>query len=91
MGSLEHGVLITCEKTLDIRGYRVESIEQSPDQNDRRVIAKRVFDALCEKYPDRYIALIVEPPMLAPELATGTPGAAITAATASASTPGSGN
>lgn len=49
----------------------MESIEQSSDQNDRRVIAKRVFDALCEKYPDRYIALIAEPPPLPPELATG--------------------
>jgi len=45
-------------------------IEQSPAQNDRRVIAKRVFDALCEKYPDRYIALIAEPPL--PELVVRT-------------------
>jgi hypothetical protein len=26
--------------------------------DDRRLVAKRLFDALCEKYPDKYIALI---------------------------------
>ena len=25
---------------------------------DRRVIAKRIYDALCDCYPDKYIALI---------------------------------
>jgi hypothetical protein len=30
-------------------------------QNDRRDIAKRVFDGLCAKYPEKYIAL-VQPP-----------------------------
>ena len=29
--------------------------------NDRRVVAKRIFDALREKYPDKYIALIQPP------------------------------
>ena len=25
---------------------------------DRRVIAKRIYDALCAHYPDKYVALI---------------------------------
>jgi hypothetical protein len=25
---------------------------------DRRVVARRLFDALCAQYPDKYIALI---------------------------------
>jgi hypothetical protein len=33
--------------------------------NDRRVVAKRIFDALREKYPDKYIALI-QPPNVEP-------------------------
>ena len=33
--------------------------------NDRRAIAKRIFDALREKYPDKYIALI-QPPDVEP-------------------------
>jgi hypothetical protein len=33
-----------------------------PDRNDPRYIARRVFKALCGHYPDRYIALIEQPP-----------------------------
>jgi hypothetical protein len=29
-----------------------------PPNNDRREIAKRIFDALCAKYPEKYIALV---------------------------------
>jgi hypothetical protein len=29
-----------------------------PPDRDRREIAKRIFDALCEKYPQKYVALI---------------------------------
>jgi hypothetical protein len=42
-------------------------MSQSP-LDDRRAIAKRVFDALCEKYPEKYVALIQprdEPPLQA--------------------------
>jgi hypothetical protein len=30
----------------------------SGEIEDRRIVAKRLFDALCAKYPDKYIALI---------------------------------
>ena len=30
-------------------------------QSDRRAVAKRVFDALCAQFPDKYIALIQPP------------------------------
>ena len=29
-----------------------------PPDKDRREIAKRIFDALCSKYPEKYIALV---------------------------------
>jgi hypothetical protein len=43
---------------------------------DRRVVAKRLFDALCAKYPDKYIALIqprevAEDRLPAPDLTAG--------------------
>jgi hypothetical protein len=45
-------------------------MEQPPlDQNDPRYIARRLFQELCALYPDRYIALIEQPPLLPPELA----------------------
>lgn len=42
----------------------------------RRAVAKRLFEALCAQYPDKYIALIqprdvANELMPAPELATG--------------------
>ena len=27
-------------------------------ENDRREIAKRIFDALCAKFPEKYVALV---------------------------------
>jgi hypothetical protein len=30
-------------------------------KEERRVIARRIFEALCEHYPDRYIALVERP------------------------------
>ena len=43
--------------------------ERQPPQladNDRREIAKRIFDALCMQYPEKYIALVLPPdPVLA--------------------------
>ena len=30
-------------------------------QDERRVIARRIFAALCTQYPDRYVALVEEP------------------------------
>jgi hypothetical protein len=29
-----------------------------PADNDRREIAKRIFDALCAHYPQKYVALV---------------------------------
>jgi hypothetical protein len=36
----------------------------------RAFIARRLFKELCALYPDRYIALIEQPPLLSTELAT---------------------
>ena len=41
-----------------------------PDHNEPRYIARRVFKALWAHYPDRYVALIEQPPLLSTELAT---------------------
>jgi hypothetical protein len=30
-------------------------------KEERRAIARRIFEALCEHYPDRYIALVEQP------------------------------
>jgi hypothetical protein len=47
------------------------NVDQPPqDQNDPRFIARRLFKELCALYPDRYIALIEQPPLLSTELAT---------------------
>jgi hypothetical protein len=44
---------------LDV-GASVTKPAERPRQadNDRRQIAKRIFDALCTKYPQKYIALV---------------------------------
>jgi hypothetical protein len=31
---------------------------QHAESEDRRIVARRLFDALCAQYPDKYIALI---------------------------------
>jgi hypothetical protein len=41
---------------------------RKPAEHDRREIAKRVFDALCGQYPEKYIAL-VQPPDPVPAVA----------------------
>jgi len=46
---------------------------KSQADDDRRPIARRIFAALCARYPDRYIALIEQPPVHPPELATASP------------------
>ena len=46
-----------------------------PDQNDSGYIARRLFNELCALYPDRYIALIEQPPSLSTELPTTTASA----------------
>jgi hypothetical protein len=44
------------------------NMDQPPlDENDPRYIARRIFKALCARYPDRYIALIEQPPLHAAE------------------------
>ena len=30
-------------------------------KEERRAVARRIFAALCERYPDRYIALVEQP------------------------------
>ena len=30
-------------------------------KEERRAVARRIFEALCERYPDRYIALVEQP------------------------------
>jgi hypothetical protein len=58
----------------DRDGLNVEQPHQ--DQNDPRFIARRLFKELCALYPDRYIALIEQPPSLSTELPTTTASAA---------------
>ena len=29
-------------------------------KEERQAVARRIFEALCERYPDRYIALVVQ-------------------------------
>jgi hypothetical protein len=36
-------------------------MEAGPAQDERRDVARRLFAALCARYPDRYIALIEQP------------------------------
>jgi hypothetical protein len=47
-------------------------MENPQAQDDRRTVARRLFDALCAQYPDKYIALIhdvANERLPAPELA----------------------
>jgi len=30
-------------------------------KEEQRAVARRIFEALCERYPDRYIALVEQP------------------------------
>ena len=34
-------------------------MRQRAEIEDRCVVARRLFDALCSKYPDKYIALVL--------------------------------
>ena len=48
-------------KVLGWRAPMTQSADSEPAQppeKDRREIAKRIFDALCEKFPQKYVALI---------------------------------
>ena len=38
-----------------------EPIMTPAEIEGRRVIALRLFDALCSHYPDKYVALIIQP------------------------------
>jgi len=48
-------------------------------REERQVTARRIFEALCEHYPDRYIALVERPGSIEPtptaDSATATAGA----------------
>jgi hypothetical protein len=50
-------------------GWSPDMERPPPDQNDSGYIARRLFNELCALYPDRYIALIEQPPLLPHELA----------------------
>ena len=53
---------IDSEVAQSVVGAAVPAILAEGTQNnmmeDRRVVARRLFDALCAQYPDKYIALI---------------------------------
>jgi hypothetical protein len=34
---------------------------KSLTKEERRAVARRIFEALCEQYPDRYITLVEQP------------------------------
>ena len=34
---------------------------KSLTKEERRAVARRIFEALCRQYPDRYIALVEQP------------------------------
>lgn len=34
---------------------------KSLTKEERQAVARRIFEALCERYPDRYIALVEQP------------------------------
>jgi hypothetical protein len=36
-------------------------MRQRAEIEDRCFVARRLFDALCSKYPDKYIALVLPP------------------------------
>ena len=36
-------------------------MKSSRTREERQIIARRIFEALCERYPDRYIALVERP------------------------------
>ena len=42
-----------------------EHVMTPAEIEDRRVVALRLFDALCAHYPDKYVSLIIQPPDVA--------------------------
>ena len=40
------------------RGWRPMMAKRAAETEDRRIVAKRIFDALCAAYSDKYITLI---------------------------------
>ena len=40
------------------RGWRPMMAKRAAEIEDRRIVAKRIFDALCAAYSDKYITLI---------------------------------
>jgi hypothetical protein len=40
------------------RGWRPMMVKRAAEIEDRRIVAKRLFDALCAAYSDKYITLI---------------------------------
>ena len=42
-------------------GDGAEQMTEVSEIDDRRAVARRLFDALCAQYPDKYIALLQPP------------------------------
>ena len=40
------------------QGWRPMMVKRAAEIEDRRIVAKRLFDALCAAYSDKYITLI---------------------------------
>jgi hypothetical protein len=38
-------------------------------KDERRAVARRIFEALCAQYPDRYVTLVEQPGRAEPEAA----------------------
>jgi hypothetical protein len=41
-------------------------------KDERRAVARRIFEALCAQYPDRYIALVEQPGRAEPDVPADT-------------------
>jgi hypothetical protein len=52
---------------------------KSLTKEERRVVARRLFEALCAHYPDRYIALVERPERAKPTIVGGTAASTIAA------------
>lgn len=53
-------------KTSNSMGPEMKSLTKE----ERRVVARRIFEALCVHYPDRYVALIEQPGSAEPTAAS---------------------
>ena len=52
------GLKVRHRQYLIRRGWRLMMAKRAAEIEDRRIVAKRIFDALCAAYSDKYITLI---------------------------------